>query len=112
MKHRLRALHGDVTEFHIMIQRHPAREKRIMIQILSMLESRDCGTICPSEVSRKLAIQDGRAEKWRGYMDAVHAAVDALKDNGEIELSWKSTSLTRRVGPYRISAPLKNDDLK
>lgn len=95
-----------------MIPRHPPSENRVKAQILSMVASRDGGTVCPSEVSRKLAMQDDGADEWRKYMDAVHAAVDALKDDGEIELSWKRTPLSLRAGPYRISAPSKDHGRK
>lgn len=56
-------------------------------------------TLCPSEVARALAENDGG---WRGRMDEVHAAVDAMLAAGEIALSWKGATLPRREGPYRI----------
>ena len=95
-----------------MISRHHPSENRIKAQILSMVANRDGGTVCPSEVSRMLAIQDEDADEWRKYMDAGHAAVDDLKVNGKIELSWKRIPLNHRAGPYRISTPLKDRDRK
>lgn len=54
-------------------------------------------TICPSEVARQLAAD------WRGAMPMVHAAIDALAAQGEVQLSWKGKALGRRDGPYRIA---------
>ena len=66
--------------------------------ILGLLEERRPGaTICPSEAARRL-----NREHWRGEMERVHAAVDALLANGEIALSWKGKRLEGRQGPYRI----------
>lgn len=59
-------------------------------------------TICPSEVARDLAGEDGA---WRARMEEVHAAVDELAGQGHIALSWKGQSLARRDGPYRIGQP-------
>ena len=95
-----------------MTQRDSQSDNRVKAQILSMVASRDGGTVCPSEVSRKLAMQDDGADEWRKYMDAGHAAVDDLKVNGKIELSWKRIPLNHRAGPYRISTPLKDRDRK
>jgi hypothetical protein len=69
--------------------------------IAGLLARRGVGkTICPSEAARALAGKDG---DWRGAMPAVHEAVDALLDAGEISLSWKGQSLERGRGAYRIA---------
>lgn len=57
-------------------------------------------TICPSEAARLLAGPQG---DWRAEMDAVHAAADALADEGTIALSWKGAEMQKRRGPYRIA---------
>jgi hypothetical protein len=36
-------------------------------------------------------------------MPIVHAAVDQLVAEGQIQLSWKGQMLTTRGGPYRIA---------
>lgn len=69
--------------------------------ILALLAERTAGaTICPSEAARRLAATGG---DWRAHMDAVHAAVDALTEQGTITLSWKGTPMQKRRGPYRIA---------
>ncbi len=66
---------------------------------LALLAQRAPGaTICPSEVAR--AISPGPA--WREAMPAVHAAVDRLRAEGLVQISWKGQPLTIRDGPYRI----------
>lgn len=57
-------------------------------------------SICPSEVARAIAAHG----KWRSEMSIVHAAVDALLEQGIVELSWKGRPLASRAGPYRIKA--------
>ena len=57
-------------------------------------------TVCPSEVARAVAGEDGA---WREAMPQVHAAVDALVDEGAVRLSWKGRPLAMRAGPYRIA---------
>lgn len=57
-------------------------------------------TICPSEVARKLACDDGA--DWRLAMPLFHEAVDQLFDQKIIRLSWKGKLLPARSGPYRI----------
>lgn len=69
--------------------------------ILALLaERRDGATICPSEAARRLA---GAQGDWRAEMDAVHAAADALVEEGVIALSWKGAEMQKRRGPYRIA---------
>jgi hypothetical protein len=69
--------------------------------ILSLLAERAEGaTICPSEAARRLAGPQGA---WRGEMEAVHAAADALLAAGTIALSWKGEAKQKRRGPYRIA---------
>jgi hypothetical protein len=72
--------------------------------IRDLLDAREAGTtICPSEAARLLARQAGEADLWRTQMDAVHRAVDALVEAGEIRLSWKGDAMEKRRGPYRIA---------
>lgn len=69
--------------------------------IRALLASRAEGaTICPSEAARLLAGPQG---DWRAEMEAVHAAADALTEQGEIRLSWKGAEMQKRRGPYRIA---------
>lgn len=54
---------------------------------LALLAARsEDATVCPSEVARAVA---GEAGAWREAMPDVHAAVDALVDEGAVQLSWK-----------------------
>ncbi|PVE54413.1 DUF3253 domain-containing protein [Arthrobacter sp. TPD3018] len=65
---------------------------------LALLASRAAGaTVCPSEVARAIA-----PEAWRAAMPSVHAAIDALVEEGRVQLSWKGKPLPTRTGPYRI----------
>ena len=69
--------------------------------ILDLLAERAAdATICPSEAARRLAGPQG---DWRAEMDAVHAAADALAEEGAIALSWKGAGMQKRRGPYRIA---------
>lgn len=69
--------------------------------LLALLAERAPGaSLCPSEVARRLAGPEG---DWRGEMAAVHAAVDALAQEGVIGLSWKGRPMAKRRGPYRIA---------
>lgn len=69
--------------------------------ILALLGERAEGaTICPSEAARRLAGPQG---DWRAEMKAVHAATDALVEQGTITLSWKGETKQKRRGPYRIA---------
>jgi len=69
--------------------------------ILALLDQRAEGaTICPSEAARLLA---GPGGDWRAEMAAVHAATDALLEQGTIALSWKGETKQKRRGPYRIA---------
>jgi hypothetical protein len=77
--------------------------------ILSFVASRPTGTTCPSEVARSLAKDNNAPLDWREYMPIVHDAVDDLVELGEIVLTWKSSSMTERSGPYRIRSPHKQD---
>jgi len=68
---------------------------------LALLAGRSTqASICPSEVARAIS-SDGN---WRMAMPNVHAAVDALLDEGLVQLSWKGQRLEKRTGPYRITA--------
>ncbi len=75
--------------------------------ILGFVASRPTGTTCPSEVARSLAKDNNTPLDWRKFMPFVHDAVDALVERGEIVLTWKSSLMTERSGPYRIRAPYK-----
>ena len=69
--------------------------------ILALLAERAEGaTICPSEAARRLAGSQG---DWRAEMERVHAATDALVEQGAIALSWKGETKQKRRGPYRIA---------
>ncbi|MEM7701453.1 MAG: DUF3253 domain-containing protein [Pseudomonadota bacterium] len=69
--------------------------------ILALLTQRGPGkTICPSEAARLIAGPDG---DWRGEMERVHAASDALLNAGDIRLSWQGKPIEKRRGPYRIT---------
>lgn len=68
--------------------------------VLALLAARaPAATVCPSEVARVLA---GGTADWRDAMPAVHAAVDTLVADGQVQLSWKGRPLAARSGPYRI----------
>jgi hypothetical protein len=72
---------------------------------LALLQARaSYATICPSEVVRTMVKQgmQAKANDWRSLMPLVHEAVDALIDQGNVSLSWKGRSITKRAGPYRI----------
>jgi hypothetical protein len=69
--------------------------------ILALLVERAGGaTICPSEAARRLAGPQG---DWRAEMEAIHAAADALAEQGAVSLSWKGQPMRERRGPYRIA---------
>ena len=69
--------------------------------ILQVLSERGEGkSICPSEAARQLA---GPERDWRGNMERVHDATDALFEAGQIRLSWKGKEIDQRRGAYRIS---------
>lgn len=73
----------------------PARDA-----ILALLARRaPDATACPSEVARAITAD----ADWRRAMPAVHAAVDALVQEGAVRLSWKGRALAVRDGPYRIA---------
>ncbi len=75
---------------------------------LALLAARDKdATVCPSEVARVVA---GEAGAWREAMPDVHAAVDALVDEGAVRLSWKGRPLALRAGPYRIARARGGED--
>ncbi|WP_086607187.1 DUF3253 domain-containing protein [Erythrobacter donghaensis] len=69
--------------------------------ILAVLAERAANaTICPSEAARLLAGPQG---DWRAEMAAIHAATDALVDQGALRLSWRGAPMQKRRGPYRIA---------
>ena len=70
--------------------------------VLALLDKRAAvQTVCPSEVARSLE-DAGSSTSWRGFMPAVHEAVDELVAEGVVQLSWKGKPLDKRAGPYRI----------
>jgi hypothetical protein len=76
--------------------------------LLTLLAARSSGaTICPSEVARAcvptLKDAGAAAQQWREAMPLVHATVDELLLEGNVQLSWKGKPLASRAGPYRIS---------
>jgi len=75
---------------------------------LALLAARaEDATVCPSEVARAVAGEDGA---WREAMPDVHAAVDAMLNEGAVRLSWKGRPLTMRAGPYRIARARGGED--
>ena len=75
-------------------------DRQIGAMIAEMLSARrPDATLCPSEVARALAGEDG---DWRARMGEVHAAVDGLVAAGAVRLSWKGAAMAVRGGPYRI----------
>lgn len=75
-------------------------DRQIGAMIAEMLSARRSdATLCPSEVARALAGEDG---DWRARMEEVHAAVDGLVAAGAVRLSWKGAAMAVRGGPYRI----------
>lgn len=75
---------------------------------LALLAARaEDATVCPSEVARAVAGEDGA---WREAMPDVHAAVDAMLNEGEVQLSWKGRPLALRAGPYRIARARGGED--
>lgn len=75
-------------------------DRQIGAMIAAMLAARRSdATLCPSEVARALAGEDG---DWRARMGEVHAAVDGLVAAGAVRLSWKGAAMAVRGGPYRI----------
>jgi hypothetical protein len=75
-------------------------DRQIGAMIAEMLAGRrPDATLCPSEVARALAGEDG---DWRVRMGEVHAAVDGLIAAGAVRLSWKGAAMAERGGPYRI----------
>lgn len=75
---------------------------------LALLAARaEDATVCPSEVARLVA---GEGGAWREAMPDVHAAVDALVDEGAVRLSWKGRPLAMRAGPYRIARARGGED--
>ena len=76
--------------------------------MMALLAARaEDATVCPSEVARVVAGEDGA---WREAMPQVHAAVDALVDAGAVRLSWKGRPLALRAGPYRIARARGGED--
>jgi hypothetical protein len=75
---------------------------------LALLAARaEDATVCPSEVARVVAGEDGA---WREAMPDVHAAVDAMLNEGAVRLSWKGRPLAMRAGPYRIARARGGED--
>jgi hypothetical protein len=73
-------------------------------KILRFVASRPDGTTCPSEIARSIAKDNDAPFSWRRYMPSVHETVDSMIARGEITLTWKSSELSKRAGPYRIGA--------
>jgi hypothetical protein len=68
--------------------------------ILDLLDERAPGTICPSDVARRVGTQDG----WRDLMDPVRAAAQNLVEQDEVEITQRGevVDLTTVRGPIRI----------
>lgn len=81
----------------------PSDDADVRAATLALLGRRAAdATVCPSEVARAIAADDGTAADWRAAMPAVHAAIDGMVRDGLIGLSWKGVGLRERDGPYRI----------
>ena len=75
--------------------------------ILELCHKRGVGkTICPSEVARAIAGQDG---DWRSLMDDVRAVGAKISNNGQIEITQKGqpVDLDTVKGPIRFGLPLR-----
>jgi len=68
--------------------------------ILEMVTDRDPGTICPSEVARRVGSADG----WRDLMPDVRAAAQRLAEGGQVEITQggEVVRLGETKGPVRI----------
>ncbi|MHA3841887.1 DUF3253 domain-containing protein [Sphingomonas aestuarii] len=83
-------------------------DRQIGAMIAEMLAARrPDATLCPSEVARALAGEDG---DWRARMGEVHSAVDGLVAAGAVRLSWKGAAMAARGGPYRIGRVGNRDE--
>ena len=61
------------------------------------------GTLCPSEVARSLAGQDG---DWRAMMPAVRAAAAGLLAEGRIAVTQRGRAVPAdKAGPIRLGRP-------
>ena len=61
-------------------------------------------SICPSEMARRLAGDDGA---WRDIMPLVHAAAADLQEAGKIRVTRRGQAVSAREsrGPVRLSLP-------
>jgi hypothetical protein len=68
--------------------------------ILDLLDERAPGTICPSDVARRVGTEDG----WRDLMDPVRAAAGRLVEQEEVEITQRGevVDLATVRGPIRI----------
>lgn len=79
----------------------PDDDVRIEATIRQLLDQRaDNATICPSEVARAVAGDDG----WRELMEPARQAAQRLVDRGEVEVTQHGevVDLATARGPVRI----------
>ena len=82
-------------------------QEQIETVIFEICHKRGVGkTICPSEVARAIAGQDG---DWRSLMDDVRAVGAKMSNNGQIEITQKGqpVDLDTVKGPIRFGLPLR-----
>jgi hypothetical protein len=68
--------------------------------VLALLAARaDDATVCPSEVARRLTadLAQDTPGAWRDAMPLIHAAVDRLLAEDQVQLSWKGAPLAPRT---------------
>ncbi len=82
----------------------PDREA-IEAEILARVSERGTGkTICPSEVARALAGQEG---EWRALMREIRAAAATLMRKGHLVVTQKAdrVDIETATGPVRLGLP-------
>jgi hypothetical protein len=83
----------------------PLEPDAIVATIERLLRARDANaTICPSEVARALAGDEG---PWRAAMPQIRAVAAAMVDEGRLRVTRKGVDVDERSpgGPIRLGAP-------
>jgi len=72
--------------------------------MIELLRARGTGSACPSEVARRLAARDGRADGWREQMPTVQDAARRLAARGEILITQQDRPVDAATarGPIRL----------